>query len=346
MIRYEKIFCWALVVIGLTINSGCKDRQEIEHSENVSLSVVTVSVREVLAERAVYQTEVVGTVQAVERTVIAAKLGGHIVEMPVVLGSRVKKGDLLVRIVAGEISAQVLQAKIQLEQAKRNLEREKKLLLRDATTQEAVKSLEDMERMASAAYEETQVMLSYTVIFAPFDGLITSKIANVGDLATPGLPLVHLENDAALQVIAEVPEAIVINVREGDILPVKIPSASVDFNGRIAEVAPTADPLSRTASIKLDIPSDPKIRTGQFARVYLAEPGELTLMVPREAVIAFGQMERVFTVENDKARLRLVRTGAVVNGKIEILSGLDSGDVLVVKGATKLLDGQPLSIER
>ncbi len=139
------------------------------------------------------QVEVVGTVQAVEQAEISAKISGNIVAFPVDLGSRVKQGDLLAELNAGEISAQVRQAKAQLEQTRRNLEREENLLKKNAATPETVKSLEDTARIATAAYRETRTMLDYTRITAPFSGIITRKMANVGDLATPGKPLLQIE---------------------------------------------------------------------------------------------------------------------------------------------------------
>ena len=114
----------------------------------------------------------------------------------------------------------------------------------------------------------------------------------------------------------------------------------------MAEVAPAADPVSRTAPVKIKIPAGPDLRAGQFARVTLASSDELTLVLSESAVIKKGQMDLVFVVEDTLARLRLVRTGVSYDGEVEILSGLEPGELIVIDGADKLQDGQPLTIEK
>ena len=250
------------------------------------------------------------------------------------------------KISAGEISAKVLQAEAQLAQARRNLAREKKLQKEGASTRETVKSLEDVTLIAEAAYKEVKTMLDYTTITAPFAGTITRKMANVGDLASPGMSLLEIENGDDLQILAQVPEALLLKVSIGDSLPVHIPAAALTLVGEVAQVAPAADPLSRTAPVKIKIPVGPDLRVGQFARVTLENTDEMTLVVPESAVITKGQMDLVFVVEENIARLRLIRTGAVYDGDVEILSGLDPGEFVVVRGADRLQDGQPLTIEK
>ena len=128
-----------------------------------------------------------GTVQAAESASIAAKISGNITDILVSPGSRVKQGDLLASISAGEISAKLLQVQAQLQQATRNLAREQSLLKKNAATVEMVKTLEDTKKIAEAAYKGARTMLSYTSINAPFDGIITKKHTNVGDLATQSI---------------------------------------------------------------------------------------------------------------------------------------------------------------
>ena len=344
--RYRTTLSLALLLLGLALVSltGCRDGKKAERMVDEATPAVTVSVAQAEEKAAARQVELMGSLQATERAEIAAKVSGSIVTLPVVLGSRVEKDDLLVEITAGEISARQRQALAQLEQARRNLEREKKLLARNAATPEAVKSLQDTLRIATAAYEEAGTMLDYTRLLAPFAGLVTRKMANVGDLATPGKPLLQLENEARLQVITNIPESLIMHVRPGDELPIHVPSAGLDIVGTVAEVAPTADRLSRTAPVKINVPANPKLHSGQFARVSLATGSARTLVVPTSALSTYGQMERLFVVEDGRARLRLVRSGAVIGDEVEILSGLKAGETVVVEGGRTLVDGQPVTV--
>ena len=344
--RYRTTLSLALLLLGVALVSltGCRDGKKAERITDEATPAVTVSVARAEEKAAARQVELMGSLQATERAEIAAKVSGSIVNLPVILGSRVEKNDLLVEITAGEISARQRQALAQLEQARRNLEREKKLLAKNAATPEAVKSLQDTLRIATAAYEEAGTMLDYTRILAPFAGLVTRKMANVGDLATPGKPLLQLENEARLQVVTNIPESLIMNVRPGDELPIHVASAGLDIVGTVAEIAPTADRQSRTAPVKINIPADPKLHSGQFARVSLPAGGARTLVVPASALSTYGQMERLFVVQDGHARLRLVRSGARLDGEVEILSGLKAGETVVVEGGRTLVDGQSVTV--
>lgn len=345
--RYRTTLSLALLLLGMAVVSltGCREGKKIEKMADEATAAARVTVARAEEKAAVRQVELMGSLQATEQAEIAAKVSGNIIALPVVLGSRVAKDDLLVEITAGEINARQRQARAQLEQARRNLERERKLLAKNAATPETVKSLEDTLRIATAAYEEAGTMLDYTRVLAPFAGLVTRKMANVGDLATPGKPLLQLENEARLQVIANIPESMIMNVRPGDRLPIHVPSAGIDIVGTVAEVAPTADRLSRTAQVKIDVPADPKLHSGQFARVRLAAGSARTIVVPEAALSTYGQMERLFVVEGGHVRLRLVRSGAAMNGEVEILTGLKAGETVVVEGGRTLVDGQPVTAE-
>ncbi len=343
--NWSALMTGAMLLGGIAVLPGCKGQDEHTREEVQPLPSVAVAVEGVSEEVARSRVEVVGTVEAVQRASISARISGQIVELPLVLGSGVEKGELLVKISAGEIAAKVLQAEAQLAQARRNLARENKLQKEGASTRETVKSLQDVTRIAEAAYTESKTMLDYTTITAPFSGTITRKMANVGDLASPGMGLLEMENSEDLQILAQVPEALLLKVSIGDSLPVHIPAAGLTLVGEVAEVAPAADPMSRTAPVKIKIPVGPDLRVGQFARVTLENSDEMTLVVAESAVIAKGQMDLVFVVEENIARLRLIRTGVVYGGDVEILSGLDPGELVVVRGAEKLQDGQPLTIE-
>jgi RND family efflux transporter MFP subunit len=287
------------------------------------------------------QSQVVGTVEAARRAAIAAKISGVIVELPVVLGSRVKQDDLLVRIDAQEITAKVLQARAQLARARRNMAREKKLLGQHASTPETVKAMQDMLAIAEAGLREAKSMQAYTVIKAPFAGLITRKIANVGDLATPGMPLLRLENPDHLQVVTAIPESKTKDVQLNTSLEVTVPAAAVRVSGTVTELSPAVDPHSRTLPIKIDV-SDTSLKTGMFARVTLPGKPDPTIMIPKRAIVPFGQLKKVFIVEKDRAWLRLVRTGRRQGDNIEILAGLDPGERIVVSNNRLLVNGQPL----
>jgi RND family efflux transporter MFP subunit len=115
--------------------------------------------------------------------------------------------------------------------------------------------------------------------------------------------------------------------------------------GTVSEISPIADPVSRTFRVKLDLPPVDGLRTGQFGRVSVPVAETRLLLVPREAVLKRGQMEIVFVVRDGRASLRLVKTGKALDGRVEVLSGLEEGDSVVVRDTDRLIDGQPVTVQ-
>lgn len=328
----------------LFLAAGCKDSAHKDAAKQ-SLPAAEVRVLTVAGQAAPHQAEVSGSVEAVQRATISAKISGAVEKLPVTLGSTVKKGALLVKINAGEISARLSQAETQLAQAQRNYEREKRLLEKDAATREAVKTHEDAYRVAEAGVREARSMLGYTMITAPFAGIISQKMINAGDLTTPGMPLLVLENIEHLQVVAAAPEGLALKIKKGDPLVVNVPAADFSRAGTVTEISPAADTASRTSLVKIRIDTDAGLRPGQFARVAFPTASDITtFLVPETALSRFGQMERVFVTHNDTVQLRLVRSGEYREGMVEILTGLNPGEQVVVEGGERLVDGQPVRI--
>lgn len=332
-----------LILTPLVLVTGCSEPAERRAAETLPPAQVRT---EVLSLADVpFQIEVAGTLKAVEHAQISARVSGQIVRLPVRIGSQVKSGDLLVELSAAEIGARLRQAETQLAQVRRNLERETKLLQAQASTAEKVRTLKEQVAISEAGYREVKALLDYTRIRAPFSATVTRKLAEVGDLAAPGSPLLQLENSAALEVLVQVPEALALGLLLDEALPVRVPAAGLVLQAAIREIAPTVDPATRTTQVKLTLPANPALRSGQFARVALPDRKARTLLIPVSALVLNGQMEQVFVAVAGKAQLRLVRSGARHAERVEILSGLDVGDRVIVGATEKLHDGQPLEID-
>jgi len=334
----------ALLLFSLITAAGCKESAH-QGAAKPPLPVAEVRVITVAGQASLRQNEVPGVVESVRKATIAARITGTITEMPVALGSVVKKGALLIRINAEETTARLSQAEAQLAQAQRNHAREKRLLEKDASTRETVKSLEEAFRVAEAGVREARAMRGYTLITAPFAGIISQKMANAGELATPGTPLLVLENTERLQVVAAAPEGLALKIKKGDPLAVTVPAAGFSQTGTVAEIAPAADPASRTALVKIRLSGAAALQPGQYARVRLPGAAGLTaFLVPETALSSFGQMERLFVADNGTARLRLVRSGEHREGQVEILAGLNAGEQVVIQGGERLVEGQAVRI--
>jgi RND family efflux transporter MFP subunit len=328
------------VALGLT---GCSRKTE-PSKDTSNLPAAKVRVQTVESKPKPITEEVVGTVRARLQATLEAKVSGRIAQLPVVLGQRVKAGELVARLDAAEIAARLEQASASMEQAERDWRRSSALFEQQAVTRSEYEAAETRFRTAKGNAAEARAMMGYVELIAPFDGVVTKKWADVGDLAVPGKPLVSIENPSALQLEADTPEATASHVRIGAALPVRFDGAVEPLTGTVAEIAPAADALSRTLRIKLDLPHKPGLRSGQFARLLVPMGHGNSLRVPASAVVQRGQMELVFVVVNQSARLRLVKTGKRIGDEVEILSGLDAGDPVIIHSLTQLIDGQPVEV--
>lgn len=332
-------FAWSLVLLV----GGCGPQPDTASEQTAGQTTrVTAAPAET---RTVWDEEdVVGNVEAAQRAVLSAKVTGVIDTINVAPGARVSRGDVLATIDAREIKARLDQAVAAQEQAQKDFGRIERLLQSGSSTRQEFDATNTRLRTADAALVEARTMLQYTSITAPFDGVITRKLVEVGDLATPGKPLLEMENSSLLRFVAEVPEALVERVQMEAMLPVRVDAAGSVLDARVSEIAPSASAGSRTFLVKLDLPADPKLRAGQFGRLRLPVQERPAVMIPQSALVRRGQVESVFVINNGLARLRLVKSGRNLDGHVEILSGLSGNETVVTTDAALLSDGTPVEV--
>jgi membrane fusion protein (multidrug efflux system) len=340
-------FSAALVVVlaSALCFTGCGPKPEsskADSSHRPILPTAPVRIQTIQSKPQAITEEVVGTVRAKLHATLEAKVSGRIDRLPVVLGQRVKAGELVARLDAGEINARLEQAAASLEQAERDWKRISTLFAQQAVTRSDYEASEARHRVAKGAAAEAKAMMSYVEIVAPFDGVVTKKWTDVGDLAAPGKPIISLEDPAALQLEADLPQAIAAQVQRAARHTARVDGMSGAVTGTVSEIAPTTDPVSRTIRVKVDLSAQPGLSSGQFARLVVPVGEGNSLRVPLAAVVQRGQLEIVFVVAQQRARLQLVRTGKRIGDEVEILSGLQAGAAVVIEGADQLTDGQPV----
>jgi RND family efflux transporter MFP subunit len=332
-----------LVALGLLLPlaTGC---HKAESPPSTTLPVVTVRVQSIELKPHIATEYVVGTVRPKLQTVIEAKVSGQVEKMMVVPGQQVKSGELLVQLSVREIQAKLDEALASQRQNESDLKRYSTLLEQRVVSQQDFDTAQTRARIAQAAVTEAETNLAYATITAPFDGVITRKLADVGHLAIPGKPLLEMEDTKSLRLEADVPEAIVGGVEMGAKFKVRIEALPSELEGIVSEIAPAGDPNSRTFVVKFDLPSSAALRSGQFGRVAIAVGETPVLRTPASAVIRRGQMELVFVVTDQRAKLRLVKTGKRIGDEVELVSGVDPGEQVIIQGNSTLVDDQPVAI--
>ncbi len=302
----------AALSMGITATlffSACDAKPESSPGTSASPPALKVRVQAVESSPQTLIEEVLGSVRAKRHATLEAKLSGRILSLPVVLGQRIKTGERVVRLDAAEIAARLDQAESSLQQAERDWKRVTSLFEQQAVPRAEYDAAEARHRGALGGAAEARAMMSYVDIPAPFDGVVTKKWAEVGDLALPGKPLISIEDTSALQLEADVPQAILSQVKHGARLAARVDGVSGELTGTVSEVAPSADAASRTFRVKVDLPEQPGLSSGQFARLRVPVGTSHSLRVPAAAVVHRGQLEIVFVVVKQHAQFHLVTTG-------------------------------------
>lgn len=194
-----------------------------------------------------------------------------------------------------------------------------------------IKRLQAQQEQAEAAVAEARTMLGYTVIRAPFSGKVVRKLVNVGDMASPAQPLFMLETSSQLELHAFLSESLIPRIALGQEMEVQIEALNRVFPGVVREIVPKSDPGTRTVLIKVSLPSDPELVNGLFGRLRVPYGKYEALMVPIGAVRDVGQLMLVEAVGPDgHPQRRFVTLGQTHDGLVEVLSGLQEGETVVV----------------
>ncbi|MBL9128911.1 MAG: efflux RND transporter periplasmic adaptor subunit [Verrucomicrobiales bacterium] len=322
---------------------GAACHRESPPESKGALPEARVRVAKVESGRRRATEEVMGTVRSRTRAMLEAKVSGRIEKMHAVPGRTVEAGALLAELEVREIRAKVEQAQAVARQADRDYERMAGLFRQEAVTRAELDAVEARRSVARASVVEAEAMMEYARIVAPFAGVVTRKLLDVGDLATPGRPLLELEDPKALRFEADVPAGLVEWVRPGEELAVTIGSGAEPVRAVVGEVEPSADPVSRTFRVRLDLPASAEAKGGWFGRMVLPLQEVGVTTVSTQAISSRGAMEYVWVAEGGKARLRIVKTGRRLGPSFEVLSGLEPGEAVVVEGGGSLVDGQPVA---
>lgn len=200
---------------------------------------------------------------------------------------------------------------------------------------------------AKGALAQAEAARSWARITSPIDGVVTARLVDPGDQAAPGRPLVEVEDPTSFRVDVHVGESQVDRIKVGSTVGVRIDALGRTLQGRIAQIAPALDPAVRSFLVKIDVPTgaDAGLRSGLFGRAMIPVGEKQAILVPANAVSHRGQLTSVFIVDGESiARLRLVTIGHTLGDKVEVLSGLDAGDKVIVDGGAAVTDGTKVAV--
>lgn len=293
-------------------------------------------------------TSAEAVVEAVRQSTVSAQVSGRIVDIRFDVGDRVEKGSVILRIderaasqAVAASEAQVREAEATLANARANYERTKQLVAQKFVSQAALdkaeadfKAAESRMKATLAGAGAAATERSFTTIVAPYSGVVSARHVQLGEMASPGKPLLTGFDPGGLRVVATVPSAQVPAIQAGAKARIEVPSLGRWVDVKSVTVVPSADPRTHTTQVRLDLPDDAKgLLPGVFARAHFVTGRAPRLMVPREAVLRRSEVTAVYVVDaKGEPRLRQVRVGTASDEKsIEVLAGLQAGEMVALE---------------
>jgi RND family efflux transporter MFP subunit len=359
---------WLVLAAVVISFSACSNERRIEAAAAETVSNVQV----VVAQKTIVPDwlEAVGTVRAAQTSQLASQVMGNIVAVQVREGERVESGQVLVMIddarsraaaeqaTAAELAAQkdVSAAESELALAQTTLKRYQQLYEKQSvspqefdeikTREQSAEARRDMARaglaQANAALTQARTALGYTRIQAPFGGVVTERKADPGTLASPGMPILTLEDTRNYRLEVTVDESDLHLVHLGQSTPANIEAlGSTEITGKVAQIVPAADPGSRSFLVKIELPKDSHLRSGLFGRAQFPRGQRSALLIPRAAVVERGQLQGVYVLDSEQiAGMHYVTLGRTSGQQIEVLSGLEGGEKIIAAPGDRELGGK------
>jgi RND family efflux transporter MFP subunit len=284
-----------------------------------------------------------GLVEAVKQATVSAQIAGRIIELKFDVGDYVQKGAVIARIDASVVGqqlagsqAQVAQARALLENARASYERTKQLAAQKFISQAALdkatgeyKAAQAQASASLAGAGEAAANRQFATIVAPFSGVVSARLIELGEMAQPGKPLFTGFDPKDLRVEVTVPQYKLPAVREQARATIEFPSLNKWVKAANITILPAADVKTHASRVRIDLPEDLReVYPGMFARAHFAVSRVRKLLVPEAAVLRRSELTAVYVVDaKEKVQLRQVRLGEPAGeAQIEVLAGLTPGE--------------------
>ena len=344
----------ALVLATLLI-AGCSGKKEEKKDPNADLPLVAV--QSVFVQEVPQTSEYTATVEAFKTNNIMSNSGARIKRILVDVGSHVRAGQSVVILDDVNITTQnaaIAQQQIQIANQKRDLERAKELVRIGGGTQQTVDQMQaqyDAQiRALEASNRQLRNLRENTVLTSPVSGVVTAKNYDAGDLPA-GLPVLTIEQQQPLKVVVNVNESEFPQVKVGMGVEVKLDTYGDEvFQGRVHLIHPSIDVSTRTFQVEITINNTGnRVHSGMFARVTFNYGTKRSIVVPDLAIQKqTGSGVRFVYVYNTDGTVsfREVKLGRRMTDRYEVLSGIDNGMQVVVKGQSRLADGVKVALQK
>ncbi len=348
-----------IITIMALLVSGCASKDE-ENAGPVVSGVKTQIVAKTMVDD-FYQTS--ATVKPKTSSVVSSMIMGRVTGLNVQEGDYVTKGQILLTIDSRDTAQRAIGAKAGVSEASKGAEqanqsrqmanktyqRYKKLYDEKVITRQEFDIISTQKNMAELEYQRTMagvsraqaglgevnVYQSYAKVTSPISGVVVQRNIDLGSTAVQGQPLFTIEAPSNLELVAEVNESLLPKIKIG--MPIFLETEGKILQSKITAVVPKINPMTRTFKVKVALS---ELNSGQYVKVKIPVAKKEAIVVPIDAIVQKGQLTGVYTVDDKNViSYRLIRKGDTNGSNIEILSGLNVGDKVIISSVDKAIDG-------
>ncbi len=287
-----------------------------------------------------------GEVRARYESVVGFRVGGKMTERLVDAGARVKPGQPLARLDPADARLSAAQAEANADLAAADLKRAQDLREKNFVSQAALDARASAARAAEAQAQLSRNQAAYTTLVADAAGVVAAVLAEPGQVVAAGQGVVRIARDGEREVAIALPESALVGLKAGNAATVSLWADGRSYQGRVREIAPTADPATRTFAARISlVGADAALPLGMSATVSFSRSGEASMRVPLAAIFQQSGKPAVWVIGNDDAvELRAVDIAGYGDDGAVVRGGLREGETIVAAGAFKLTAGEKVRI--
>ena len=287
-----------------------------------------------------------GEVHARYEVPLAFRIGGKLIERRVDIGAHVTASELLARLDPADVALQAAQAQSQLSLAQADAVRYRDLRRQNFVSAAALDAKETALKAAESQAGLARNQTAYASLAADRSGVIAAVLAEPGQVVAAGQPAFRLAQDGEREVAVSLPESVVAGVKVGDAATVTLWSGAKTYQARLRELAPAADPVTRTFAARVSIlDPDAAVALGMTATVRFAAAAPTALVVPLAAVFQQGDHPAVWVIGSDSTvTLRPIVVAAYTDAGVAVAEGLKAGERIVAAGVHKLTAGERVRV--
>ncbi len=332
----------ALVLVGLTVMKLLSNKSAVEKKIYIHDMEAAVLVEDVSPQMHTFESafSFLGTFEPVRQNTIGSDAQGKIIRLSIEEGDRVTQGQVIAKIDDEMLQLQLENAEVSLEGQKNDDNRYSNLAKDNAVSGMQIEKTKLAVRSAEIQKKQIQKQLRSTNITAPFSGVITKKLVDLGSVIGAGSPLVEITDISSLKLTVNVPERDILKFKLNQVVQAKVDIYNNRvFEGKVSNISVVAD-KSHNFKVQITVKnSQQELLSGMYASVSLLNNKSVTAMaIPRKALVGSLKNPQVYVIQNGKAMLTSFNAGTSDGEFIEVVNGLSNTDRIVVKGQVNLQD--------